>query len=189
MTQVSGVPPVPPASPEEAPAGRRSRRGTVAVLVLLLLAAGTVAVRTFVAVPVRIASDSMQPTLSPGDVVLVSRSAPDVDELRRFDLVAFSEPRTGQRAVKRVVGLPGEDVVILDGVLHVDGRPVEEPWIAPETVDGSFSRTFHVPVTGVLVLGDNRMNSVDSRDYGPVDVEELEGRVIVRLWPWRQPAG
>lgn len=172
-----------------AAARRRRHRPATSVLVLLLLLAVTVTVRTVVAVPVRIVSDSMEPTLRPGDVVLVSRSAPDVDELHRWDLVAFAEPRTGRRTVKRVVGLPGEEVVILDGVLHVDGQPTEEPWVAPETVDGSFSRTFRVPRSGVFVLGDNRMDSVDSRDYGPLEADDLEGRVLVTLWPWSRPGG
>ena len=153
------------------------------MVVLVLLVAGITAVRTTVAVPVRIASASMEPALAAGDVVLVSRSAPDVDELRRGDLVVFDDPRNGRRAVKRVIGLPGEEVVILDGVLHVDGRPTEEPWIDPEVVDGSFMRTFWVPQSGVFVLGDNRMNSLDSRDYGPLDADDLEGRVLVTLWP------
>ena len=180
MTQMSRVPQVPPADQRTAP---RHRGGAVAVLVLLLLAVGTVAVRTFVAVPVRIASASMEPALAAGDVVLVSRSAPDVDDLRRGDLVAFDDPLDGRRAVKRVIGLPGEEVVILDGVLHVDGRPTEEPWVDPELVEGSFMRTFRVPEGGVFVLGDNRTNSLDSRDYGPLDAEDLEGRVLVTLWP------
>lgn len=180
MTQASRVPQVPPADRRPA---QQHRPAAVAALVLLLLAVGTVAVRTFVAVPVRIASDSMEPALAAGDVVLVSRSVPDVDELRRGDLVAFEDPRNGQRSVKRVIGLPGEEVVILDGVLHVDGRPTEEPWVDPEVVDGSFMRTFRVPDGAVFVLGDNRMNSLDSRDYGPLDADDLEGRVLVTLWP------
>lgn len=152
-------------------------------IVLVLLIVGIAVVRTTVAVPVRIASASMEPALAAGDVVLVSRSVPDVDELKRGDLVVFDDPRNGRRAVKRVIGLPGEEVVILDGVLHVDGRPTEEPWVDPEVVDGSFMRTFRVPERSVFVLGDNRMNSLDSRDYGPVDADDLEGRVLLTLWP------
>lgn len=135
--------------------------------------------RTFVAEPVRIASASMAPGLVEGDVVLVSRSAPDVEDLERGDLVVFDDPRDHRRTLKRVVGLPGEEVVVLDGVLHVDGRPVSEPWVDPDTVDGSYTRTFRVPPDHVLVLGDNRANSVDSRDYGAVAAEDLRGRVVL----------
>ena len=93
MTRLSQVPP-----PAALPPAPRHRRGAGAALVLLLLAVGAFAVRTFVAVPVRIASASMEPTLAAGDVVLVSRSAPDVDDLRRGDLVVFDDPRNGRRS-------------------------------------------------------------------------------------------
>ncbi|WP_236554453.1 signal peptidase I [Nocardioides sp. AX2bis] len=129
--------------------------------------------------PVRIDSASMAPTLEAGDVVLVSRWAPEVEDLAHGDLVVFVDPRQGRRTIKRVVGLPGEAVVVLDGVLHVDGAPVEEPWVDPATVDGYYSRTFEVPDHHVFVLGDNRGNSVDSRDYGAVDEEALTGRVLL----------
>lgn len=170
----------------DAPRASRERAGghpraLVAVLVLVLLL-GIAAVRIAVMAPVRIASASMEPTLGAGDVVLASRSAPRVDELQRWDLVVFASPRTGSPTIKRVIGLPGEEVVVLDGVLHVDGKPRREPWVDPEHVDGYYSRTFRVPPGHVFVLGDNRGNSIDSRDYGALDEDELRGRVLVRLW-------
>jgi signal peptidase I len=169
---------------ERGPGSRPPGRGrATTVLVLAVLVLGVLAVRAFVVLPVRIASASMEPTLGAGDVVLVSRSGLHPDEVARWDLVVFDDPRNGRRTIKRVVGLPGERVVVLDGVLHVDGRPVSEPWVDPESVDGYYSRTFRVPRAHVLVLGDNRGNSVDSRDYGTLPVEDLDGRLLVRLWP------
>jgi len=163
-----------------APRGLRTstRWGLVAALLGVAL---VVLLRATVVVPVRIESASMEPTLRRGDVVLVSRRAPDPATLGHGDLVVLADPRDGRRTIKRVVGLPGETVVVLDGVLHVDGEPVDEPWVDPRTVDGYYSRTFDVPPSHVLLLGDNRANSVDSRDYGPVDRAWLRGRVVVRL--------
>lgn len=163
-----------------APRSRRSAPwwGLVAVLLGVVL---VVLLRATLVLPVRIESASMEPTLRRGDVVLVSRRAPDPESLEHGDLVVLDDPRDGRRTIKRVVGLPGETVVVLDGVLHVDGEPVDEPWVDPSTVDGYYSRTFVVPPDHVLVLGDNRANSVDSRDYGPVDRAGLRGRVVVRL--------
>ncbi len=157
-----------------------SRRAAVAVA-LVLLVVGVITVRTVVVTPVRVASASMAPTLDEGDVVLVSRAAPSVTDLERGDLVVFADPRDGRRTIKRVVGLPGEEVVVLDGVLHVDGDPVAEPWVDPASVDGYYSRTFWVPEDHVFVLGDNRSNSIDSRDYGAVAADDLRGRVLLEL--------
>ncbi len=133
--------------------------------------------------PVRISSGSMAPTLHRGDVVLVDRRELDVSDLRAGDLVTFAHPRTGEQALKRVVGLPGDRVVVLDSVLHVNGEPVEEPYVDFAEWEGMFTAQVDVPHDAVLVLGDDRVRSVDSRDFGPVPVEDLDGRVVVRLWP------
>lgn len=150
---------------------------------MVALAIGVWALRATVAVPVRVESASMAPTLSVGDVVLVSRSEPDPADLHRGDLIVFRDPVEGRRALKRVIGLPGEELVVLDGVLHIDGVPVDEPWVDPALVDGYYSRTFVVPADHVFVLGDNRGNSVDSRDYGALPAEDLLGSVLLRVWP------
>ncbi|WP_035918937.1 signal peptidase I [Knoellia sinensis] len=152
-------------------------------LAILMLVVGVSLVRAFVAVPVRVASASMEPTLGTGDVVLVSRTTPRIDDVQRWDLVVFDDPSKHRRTIKRVIGLPGEAIVVLDGVLHIDGEPVKESWVDPATVDGSFTRTFHVPDDEVFLLGDNRGNSVDSRDFGSLPAAALEGRVVVKLLP------
>ncbi|GAA1479098.1 signal peptidase I [Nocardioides aestuarii] len=146
------------------------------------LAAGLV-VRAHVVVPLTVGSSSMEPALSSGDTVLVTRWAPDAADLERGDLVVFVDPVERHRTLKRVVGLPGEELVILDGVLHVDGRAVREPWLPDEALDGYFSRTFEIPPGRVFVLGDNRGNSIDSRDYGSIGAVDLTGRVLARVWP------
>lgn len=171
-----------PAGPARRP-DRRSpvpghRHAIAAGLVLLLV---LLVVRATLVVPVRVSSASMLPTFEAGDVILVSRLAPDVEELARGDLVVFRDP-AGGRTLKRVVGLPGERVAILDGVLHVDGEPQEEAWVT-DPLDGYFTRALTAGEGEVVVLGDNRGNSIDSRDYGPVTEEDLLGRVLVRLWP------
>jgi len=150
---------------------------------VLLAVTAVVVLRATVVVPVRVASASMEPTYSAGDVVVVSRHAPEVSDLRFGDLVTFRDPSTGDRALKRVIGLPGQSLVVLDSVLHVDGNPVREPWVDHALIDGYYSRTFVVPPDTVFVMGDNRGNSVDSRDYGPVRGDDLLGRVLVRVWP------
>jgi signal peptidase I len=160
----------------------RSRLLTYVVVLAVVLGAVLLARATLV-VPVRVDSASMDPTLGEGDVVLVSRRPPDVDDLTRGDLVVFRSPEDGTRAIKRVIALGGQAVVVLDGVLFVDAEPVEEPYVDPELVDGYYSRTFMVPEDSVFVMGDNRGNSVDSRDYGSVHASDLMGRTLLTLWP------
>jgi signal peptidase I len=153
-------------------------RVPLAVVPLCVLAGAVlvVSVRTVVAEPVRVSSDSMEPTLVPRDVVHVA-------ELDRGDLVTFRGPRDGEQVLKRVVAIGGDSVAMLDAVLHVNSRRVEEPYVDFAHWDGTFMARVEVPPDAVYVLGDNRARSVDSRDYGPVPVSDIDGRVLVRVWP------
>ena len=163
-----------------ASAGGRDRLS--AVLVLLLVVPLVLLLRDQVAVPVRIDSSSMLPTFAAGDVVLL-RHGVEADEVEHGDVVRFTSPTGSGTALKRVVGLPGDSVVVLDSVLHRNGAPVHEPYVDHAAIDGYYSRTFEVPAGTVFVLGDNRGNSEDSRDYGPVRLDALDGEVVLRLWP------
>jgi signal peptidase I len=157
----------------------RGRTGAALLVLLVLIVLG----RTFVATPVRISSGSMTPTLQPGDVVLVDRRPLEQADLRRGDLVTFRQPGTGPALLKRLVGLPGDTVVMLDGVLHVNGKPVDEPYVDFSEWEGMFTARVVVPRGHLYVLGDNRASSVDSRDFGAVPVQAVDGRVVLRLWP------
>ena len=170
-------------APAREPALRRVRRRVRRVVAVVLLVVLVVVGRAFLAEPVRISSGSMAPTLLQGDVVLVDRRDLDVSELARGDLVTFEHPQTANESLKRVIALPGDTVATLDAVVHVNGKPVEEPYVDFSDWEGIFAARVEVPAGEVYLLGDNRGDSVDSRDFGPVPVERLDGRVLVRLWP------
>jgi signal peptidase I len=125
----------------------------------------------------------MLPTYAAGDVVLASQRPPNLADLHRGDLVTFRSPEDGHSALKRVIGLPGDTLVILDSELYVNHRHVAEPYVDHALIDAYYSRTYRVPAGTVFVLGDNRGNSVDSRDYGPVPADALLGRALFRVWP------
>lgn len=161
---------------------RRAERVVAAVLVLAVLI-GVLLVRTWVAYPVRVDSASMEPTFTAGDVVLVSRTPPTAQDVHRGDLVVFASPQDGRCTLKRVVGMPGDEVVILDGLLYVNDEPLDEAYVDRRQLKGYYSRTARVPADSVFVLGDNRGNSVDSRDYGSVSLDTLTGRVLLTVWP------
>lgn len=152
------------------------RRAVVAVAVTAALVLG---VRGTVAEPVRVTGDSMAPTLRDGAVVLVDRTAGAPE---RGDLVTFPAPDDGQLVVKRVVGVAGDVVEIRDAVLFVDDRPVVEDYVDHATVDGVYFGPVTVAAGAVLVLGDERGGSVDSRAYGTVRLDSLRGRVLTQLW-------
>ena len=180
--------PVCPAEGAPTPPTRSSERRGLRAGVALALTVGLVGgVRAGVAAPVRVTSSSMLPTLAPGDVVLVGEAGLSPGDLVHGDLVTFLSPQDGERGLKRVVGLPGDRVVIKDAVLHVNDRPVAEPYVDHQLIDAYYSRTFTVPPGSFFVLGDHRGNSTDSRDYGPVPDAALQGRVLAVLWPPGRP--
>lgn len=149
----------------------------LALVVLLVLA------RIFVAEPFRISGTSMAPTLRDGDRVLVDKRAYRDGLPRRGDLVVFHAPTSGDVTLKRVVGVPGDSVAIEDGVLVVNGARPVEPYTTPGAIDTVYFGPRRVRAASVFVLGDNRGDSVDSREYGLVAQRDLIGRVGARLWP------
>lgn len=157
----------------------RGARG-VALLVALALVAG--AVWAFVAEPFAIPSGSMEPTLRPGDQVLVNKLAYRQAAPQRGDLAVFSAPDTHKVTLKRVVGVAGDRVAIEDGVLTVNRRPVREAYVDYSRVDSVYFGPVVVPHGSVFALGDNRGDSHDSRDFGAVPDHSLIGKVLVRFW-------
>ncbi len=150
----------------------------LAAVLLLLLAASVVGLLPLQ--PMRVDSDSMQPTLASGDLVLVQRAA---DGIGRMDVVAVHHPVTGALLVKRVVGTAGDRVAIEDGRLVVDGERVCEAGVDPSRLDGVFFGPVTVPAGELFLLGDARADSVDSRAFGTVTVDDVVGTVGARLWP------
>lgn len=128
----------------------------------------------------RVASGSMAPTVATGDLVVVERGAGPV---RVRDVVVLPHPDTGTLMVKRVVALGGDEVAIEDGVLVVDSAPVCEPTIDPARLDGVWFGPVTVPDGEVFLLGDDRGESIDSRDFGTMRAAEVTGLVRIRVWP------
>ena len=125
------------------------------MLVLVLVAAllAGLVVRTFVLRPLTVSSTSMEPTLCPGDRVLVNLWDPDLGDLARDDLVALRPGRSEVPVVKRVVGLPGDEVAIRDALLYVNDQLVDEPYVDHKSIDSLFYGPVVVPADRFLVLG------------------------------------
>jgi signal peptidase I len=190
------VPP-PPALPAGALAGtgdpvrRRRRRNplwTTIEWVVLIGAALLIAllIKTFLFQAFWIPSESMVPTLREDDRVLVNKLSYRLHDVHRGDIVVFKAPEGAESQiedlVKRVVGLGGETIEGRDGVIFIDGRPLEEPYLPQGTVSRTFAPT-EVPAGSVFVLGDNRLASKDSTAFGPIPETDIVGRVFIRIWP------
>ena len=141
-----------------------------------LVLAALVVVRAYVLTPVSVHGVSMEPTVHDGTALVVRWTDPG--QLRRGELVVFRDPQ-GTLALKRVVGVAGDDVAIRDAVLEVDGRPVPEPYVDESRIDGTYFGPVHVPAGTVFVMGDNRAPSIDSRIYGPIAFNRVLGRVLL----------
>ena len=170
---------------EQQTARRRPRRAGRRRSILSVLAGGAlllVPIRLWVAEPLRIVTESMEPTLTPGEHVLAWKLPALEPVLARGDLVAF-EHGPGPLYVKRVVGVGGDRVALRDGRLFVNGRAVREAYAAPDRIDSVYFGPVVVPEGKVFVMGDNRGSSWDSRAFGPVARDDLRGRVVAVLWP------
>ena len=187
----------------------KRRRSFWAELPGLLLTALVIAVviKTFLVQPFWIPSESMLPTIEVNDRVMVNKLAFNWSEPERGDIVVFRDPaepeieeslpeavirsvleaigvRTRGRddLIKRVIGLPGETLDIVNGEMLVNGEPIAEPYLAPGTIMND-EGPFFVGPNQVFVMGDNRQFSFDSRRFGPIGYGALVGRAFVTIWP------
>jgi signal peptidase I len=130
---------------------------------------------------IRVDGMSMEPTLHSGEFVLVNRLAYRFGEPRYGDVIVFRFPRNPeQEYIKRIIGLPGDQVVIADRQVLVNGEVLEEPYIAALP---RYENTWVIPEGSLFVLGDNRNNSSDSHNWGPVPIENVVGKAIFVYWP------
>jgi signal peptidase I len=172
------------------PEGPRTKlvRGTVewvAIVAIALLAAFLI--KQFLVQAFYIPSASMEHTLEISDRVLVNKLSYRLHDVNRGDLVVFKRPPAGSEGstrdlIKRVIALPGETVEGRDGAIHVNGKPLSEPYVAPGSRSGDFPAQ-RVPPEHVWVMGDNRLNSRDSRVFGSVRQSLIVGRAFIRIWP------
>jgi signal peptidase I len=182
----------------------------VLIVIALVIA---IVIKTFLVQAFYIPSESMEPTLQPGDRVLVCRICTHVSDIHRGDVIVFSDPNPspgGGRGlvgglvhwlgegigvaqpenpdfIKRVIGLPGDTVELNQGQLFVNGERVDEPYLDPQIDTRPYG-----PITvkdGMLfVLGDNRAHSGDSRfeppeGVGQVPIDKVIGKAFVIVWP------
>lgn len=191
----AGRPPSVPAQPNKSPK-QTENPWTEALKTIGLSLVLALGIRHFVAEARYIPSESMVPTLEVNDRLIVEKISYLFNPPQRGDIIVFIPPDEAGQAclglaspggrikdafIKRVVGLPGEEVAVRDGQVYINGQPLEENYISappnyqwgPQVIDAN----------SYLVLGDNRNNSCDGHFWGDVPRENIIGRAVFRFWP------
>ncbi|MCU0485700.1 MAG: signal peptidase I [Anaerolineales bacterium] len=172
--------PLPVRDPAATPA-RRLWRGLVDILETLILALVLFFAINLVTARIRVDGQSMEPTLATGQLVLVNKLAYRLGEPAIGDIVVFYFPRDPQQEyIKRLIGLPGDQVKIENGAVYVNGQALDEPYLA---IHPAYTGNWTVPEGQIFVLGDNRNNSSDSHRWGTVPMEYIVGKAVVVYWP------
>jgi signal peptidase I len=164
---------------------------TLVLTVLIFLG-----IQTFVAQPYRVQQGSMETTLLPDQYVLVDKLTPRWAPYERGDIVVFDPPETwasggGVPFIKRVIGVAGDTVEIRDGKVFVNDVELDEPYLykangvaEPTEPQPGGGTEWLIPDGQLLVMGDHRDNSADSRSFGPIEVSDVIGRAWLRYWPF-----
>lgn len=152
--------------------------------------------------PVLVTGNSMEPILSNKERLIILKH----QKISRFDLVTFKSPvkNEDKNYIKRIIGLPGDEIVYMDDVLYINGQVFQEPYLDEKKLahqatqpDVAFTADFSltslagkpadqkvvVPDNSYFVLGDNRPNSNDSRNFGFIKKSDIIGEVKFAYWP------
>jgi signal peptidase I len=139
-------------------------------------------IKTFILQISYIPTGSMIPTLNEKEAVLVIRIPYYFREPSRGEVIVFKYPQDlTKEYVKRLIGLPGDTIEIKNGVVYVNGKALDEPYVKNKSSDNY--GPIKVPKDNYFVLGDNRPVSVDSRYWGFVPKKNLVGKAVLLLWP------
>ncbi|MBN2046189.1 MAG: signal peptidase I [Anaerolineales bacterium] len=152
---------------------------TILLAVVLFVIINTLTAR------VRVDGPSMEPSYYHNNRVIVSKNAYWFGEIQRGDVIVFpAPPNPKEDYIKRVIGLPGDEVRITNGVVYVNDNPLDEPYISAPPIANMRPTT--VPPGMVFVMGDNRNVSSDSRAWGPLNIEDIIGKAVFVYWPLDQ---
>lgn len=169
--------------PETEQPRRRSGifRFVLDILETLILSLILFAVINTISARIRVDGFSMEPTLKSGEFVIVNKLAYRFGDPQMGDVIVFHYPRDPeQEYIKRVIGLPGDVVRVKNGMVFVNEQSIDEPYIAAAP---AYESEWIVPDNSLFVLGDNRNNSSDSHNWGPVPLKNIIGKAVFIYWP------
>ena len=147
----------------------------IIILIVVIL------VKSFIVSPIRVNGTSMVPTLHPKDIMILNRTAYYTNNPKRFDIVVVD--LEDEKIIKRVIGLPGEEVEYHNNTLYINGKKVKENI---DKVDTDDYKSGKIPKDSYLVLGDNRKGSYDGRMFGFIKKKQIEGKTSLTILPFKR---
>lgn len=144
----------------------------------IIIIIAVILVRTFIATPVRVNGSSMYPTLKGKEIMLLNK----LGKIDRFDIVVLKIDEEEDNLIKRVIALPGESIEIMDNKIYINGKELEDKY--------GMGNTYSIDKITLkddeyFILGDNRVISMDSREFGPVKKEDIKGTTNFIMYPFK----
>jgi signal peptidase I len=137
--------------------------------------------------PVKVEGTSMAPLLSDQERIFINKFVYHFEPIERGDVVVFWYPLDRTKSfIKRVVGLPGDEVEIRRGHVYINGKSLDEPYVPSQYIDTAAYGPVQIPRDEYFVMGDHRISSNDSRIFGPVPSAFIYGKAVFAYWPWTQ---
>ncbi len=151
---------------------------------LLISAAASVLIITFLYQPVRVEGTSMLPRLEDRDRLFINKFVYHIEAIERGDIVVFRYPKDPEKSyIKRVIALPGDRIYIVRGQVWLNDKPLREPYVPQAYRDTRSMPEMTVPEGCYFMMGDHRSISSDSREFGPVARDLIYGKAVFVYWP------
>ena len=143
----------------------------------------------FVGQLLRVSGDSMLPTFKDSEQIIAEKISIKFKDLERGEILIFNHPQNNKRLlIKRLIALPGETLILINGKVYINGSELSEPYLQPiiqtfgmKTIKDEVE--YKVPEDSYILLGDNREQSADSREFGPVNKSLIVGRAFLVFYP------
>ena len=141
-------------------------------------------IKQYIVTPIRVNQSSMNDTLFDKDIMILNKIGIRVSDIKRFDIVVVKVGDT--KLIKRVIGLPGEEVEYKDNILYINGKEVKDRYENGYTPNISKVK---LGKDQYIILGDNRGNSIDSSELGPIQRKQIIGKTSIVIYPFGRIGG